>query len=512
MERNREIILKEKFDSGLKHALFANFKNSIEAILEITDNSVSHRLKSNPLTINILISNKNITIIDKGGEGMNLETLQEFLEWGKIKPRSYQDIGAYSQGGKAAMGYLGNRMSLITSPAGKKIQYRIDDDDIHKYKLKQYRVLKIPTDAYEGQTQIDIANLRRKINGEQLKQALLNTYRPLIENKKVIIKYNGEILTINSFPLDNTFEIEKFFIKDEHSKKIAEGWIGRLGAKTGIKGGVRCYNKGRLICDKEFFSKYDAHYKGTLNFLFGEVNLDQVPTNTNKTDFDRDSGEWEYIQNNMYTILKPHIDELLGREIKEPTDEEKSRIKNAKEIVAELMRKRKKDLRGCAIEGEAKGQKKSEKRGEKKRKEPLNNRGKYQPRTPPPKNAIGKRRRLREFMDWEIRPMEELLRSIIEEKDNSKSKVLVINNLFPGYKEAKGNLLYLIETAAIQLSMPEKDEKITPEEYIQSFDDLYGYFCDNFSEVKEIVKNKNTRGKKIKRLNTLTLFKCLGIH
>ena len=66
---------------------------------------------------------------------------------------------------------------------------------------------------------------------------------------------------------------------------------------------MRCYKKGRLICDREFFSKYDANYKGTLNYLFGEVHLDNISANTNKTDFDRDSFEWEGAQNKIFSIF-----------------------------------------------------------------------------------------------------------------------------------------------------------------------------------------------------------------
>ena len=38
--KNKEIFLEEKFDGGLKHALFSNFSNYSEAILELIDNSV----------------------------------------------------------------------------------------------------------------------------------------------------------------------------------------------------------------------------------------------------------------------------------------------------------------------------------------------------------------------------------------------------------------------------------------------------------------------------------------
>lgn len=489
--KNYEILLKETFEGGLKHALYSNFSNYSEAILELIDNSVSNRKADNILIINILVSKKDLTIIDRGGKGMNIKELQEFLEWGKIKSRSDQDIGAYSQGGKAAMGYLGRSMVLITSPDSVKEQYRIEDDDLHNYKIKEYRTIRIPTEDEKGQTQIQIKGLSRIIKEDVLKPVLIDTYRPLIENKEIIIKYNGEIIKSIKLPIDETFKKENFsFPVTKTYKGIVPGWVGRLSSKSGIKGGMRCYKRGRLICDREFFSKYDAHYKATLNYLFGEVHLDHVKANTNKTNFDRDSIEWIEVQEKMFEILKPHIDDLLGREIKEPTDEERQRVKDAKELVAEMMKMRKVDLRGNFLDGEQFGQKKPE-RTENNKIEAIksdSNGGKHNPKTPSPKDSIGKRRRLKEFMDWDIRDMDESVRSIIDEKDGSK--MLVINNLFPGFKKSNGNNLYLIETAAIQLALPEKDEKIPLKEYIKSFDELYGYFCDNLELAKENIKKR----------------------
>ena len=97
-------------------------------------------------------------------------------------------------------------------------------------------------------------------------------------------------------------------------------------------------------------------------------------------------------------------------------------------------------------------------------------------------------------MDWKPRPMAESIRSKIEE-DNGK-RILLINNLFPGFKAAKGHILYLLETAAIQLAKPtEKDEKMTPEEFIESFDDLYSFFCTNLDLAKERLDKKKITSK-----------------
>ncbi|MEW6407694.1 MAG: hypothetical protein AB1465_03315 [Patescibacteria group bacterium] len=194
----------------------------------------------------------------------------------------------------------------------------------------------------------------------------------------------------------------------------------------------------------------------------------------------------------MFNKLKPYINELLGREIEEPTDEDKNRVKEAKQIVAELLKLKKREIKGVAgIEGNAFGQKPSEIKG-------LNNNihfseGKnHKPKTPPPPNSVGKRKRLKGFMDWDIRPIDEKIRSIIEVSKN-RNKLLVINNIFPGCKAAKTNQLYLIETAALQLTLPEGDEKVTPQEYLKNFDELYSFFCENLDKVKEGLMKKKKR-------------------
>ena len=232
MSDNEIIILKEEFDGGLKYALYSNFSKYTEAILELVDNSVSNRIEGRLLTISILVNSKSFTIIDMGGKGMSLKDLNTFLKWGKIKPRESKDIGAYSQGGKSAMGYLGEEMILTTSSLGERTQYKIEDNNLHEYKLKYYKVIQTPADIDRGYTQVEIKKLKRNIKEDVLKTLLADTYRPLIENNEVVIKYNGDIIKPIPFPLDNEFKKENFLVDDN-----IRGWVGRLAAKSGIKGG-----------------------------------------------------------------------------------------------------------------------------------------------------------------------------------------------------------------------------------------------------------------------------------
>ena len=493
-EKSEDIVIKETFEGGLKYSLYSNFKKWTDAFLELVDNAVSNRITGKKLLIEIGTSRKHFRITNKGGSGMTLDDLRGFSRWGEIKKRSSYDLGAYSQGGKAAMGYLGHSMKVKASPDKIKDLYVFEDYDLHDYRLKEYKVSKFPTDLIDGYVEIEVSGLKRPIENEELELLMKETYRPLIDSEEIEIYINGKIIKTDQFPLDKDFKIENFSFQVENGNKNYEsvsGWIGRLIPKSGVRGGLKCYKLGRLICDREYFGQHDANYKHTLNFLFGEIYLNHVPATTNKTDFDRDSDEWHEISEKMFVLLQPHIDELLGRgDIQEPTDEEKERVKKAKEIVEELLKMKKMNFEGKSLSDiYTQGQKAKENLNV--RPGAVNNhdpKRKNNPATPPPQNATGKRRRIKEFMDWDVRAMDEAVRSKIETEEGKR--LLVINNLFPGYKAAKGHYLYLIETAAIQLSRPDKDEKLTPEEYIEDFDNLYSFFCSNLDTAKEKLEDK----------------------
>jgi len=492
---NREIIIKEKLNPNIKRALYSNFSNAYEAIQEIIDNSVSHRIRGKKMKIDILfiMNSKKIAIYDIGGEGMDIRSLNFFFNWGETRERSVYDIGLYSQGGKSAIGYLGRSFSLITSPINGDKAYKIEDDNLmDTTKLKEYKALLLPAQHKEGYTFIEIGNLKFNISNnfkEKLKEILIKTYRPLIKNQEIEIAIDKIKINVSDFPLDKEFNIQEIDFKLLLKYRV-KGWIGRLTPRSGLKGGIRCYYKGRLICKREFFGHPDPSYKASLNFLIGEVFLDFVPVNTNKTDFHRESEEWRTVQEKMYFLLQPHINELLGREVEEPTEEDINRVKKARDLFQAIMKLINKKHNGESVSslGEDYGQKPPSVNENSKL---VNGRSipekKYQPRIPPPKNKVGIRRRLRRFMDWDIRPMEETIRSKIEE--SKEGKILIINNMFPGYKQSKGNYFYLLETAALQ-TVPIEDTTLTSQKYLEEFDYFFGKICEHIEEAKEVLRNR----------------------
>lgn len=198
----KTIILREAFEGGLKHALYSNFSRYTDAFLELSDNSVGNRIPDRPLRLYIYITPKKIEISNYGGFGMNLHDLKDFLKWGKIKERRPSDLGAYSQGGKAAMGYLGREMRVEVSPQGKRVKYVIEDTNLHDYRLKEYRVKTEEAQSDEGFVHIEISGLKRKIRDEELQKVLADTYRPLLESREVRIEYNGVRLKTEKFSIE----------------------------------------------------------------------------------------------------------------------------------------------------------------------------------------------------------------------------------------------------------------------------------------------------------------------
>lgn len=493
MQESKKLVIEETINPSIKRALYSNFSNAHEAVQEIIDNSISHRILGEKMQVRLFFIHKpkKIEIQDFGGDGMDFEALKFFFNWGGQRERSGFDIGMYGQGGKSAIGYLGRSFVLTTSPNGSQEAYRLEDLNLEDItSLKKYNIEVVPANSLRGYTKVEIGDLKCNVTDKlknKIKESVLSTYRPLIEHGEVELFFDEEKVLPENFPLDKKFREEKIQYKIERGEII--GWIGRLMPRSGCRGGLRCYYKGRLICDREFFGHPDPSYKGTLNFLFGEVFLDFVPVNTNKTDFRRDSIEWEKVQEMMYLILKPHIDELLGRKVEEPTQDDIDKVKKARDIFQRIMQRINKNDIGIAssIDYDFGQKPRAVNTIRQVLKDSIDTGRINQPRTPPPVDKVGVRKRLKNFMDWEIRPMEESIRSKIE--DISGGKVLVINNMFSAYKESKANYFYLLETAALQ-TVPMEDELLSSEKYLEAFDRFFGEICEHLEEAKIMIEQK----------------------
>ena len=480
-ELTSSTTLEEDIDIKIVIALMRNYRNAIEAILELIDNAVDDKIKNVTLEIEILLGNKFIQIRNTGGFGMGLKELQDFLRWGQSDKRG--KLGRYGQGGKAAMGYLGNSWRLETSKLGDEKTYIIEEDDWRnriegkkKYKPKIFVGM---TPKEQGKVTIEIRSLSRKINEKRLKEALSDYYRMLLEENRIKIKVNEESIKPLDIPLT-----KKEKIIDKVDSKEFHGWIGLLKPNVNFRGGIRCCVLGRKITENEYFGHPDYIWKASLNRLTGEVNADFLELNLNKTGFDTDSWGWQKIREKMHKIMKPYIDFLLSEKEEEQINEdEKKRHKEASKIwnnfMREYLKKGKRPIEELRGEGFDLGQKPSNfQEIREETEEILSPREKYQPATPSPEEATGRRKRLKKFLGIEARPgiiPDRTVRSEVQIKNNKET--IIVNKIFPAYGKRRGDSLYIWETIAIECAKPDKGEEIDHNEYIKEMNKIFSSFC-----------------------------------
>jgi len=84
-------VLVETVDVRLLANLSDNFRSPYEAILELTDNALASRRSGRPVRVTITGSGGvggTLRLVAKGGRGMGVEELAEFLRGARHRPRS----------------------------------------------------------------------------------------------------------------------------------------------------------------------------------------------------------------------------------------------------------------------------------------------------------------------------------------------------------------------------------------------------------------------------------------
>lgn len=501
LEMPKPVIIQERISRKILRAVMANFRSLSDALLELVDNAFDEFdgcHGGTRLEVSIQIRKDKIVVENLGGKGMGPQELNDWLNWGE--PKKTEGIGEYGQGGKAAMGYLGNAWIVHTKRWDQPWLWEIREDnwdDISSGE-KSYEAVPIKTDIQReglGYCKFEIKNLKtRRQDINRIKTVLSNIYRKYLEEVKASITINGEPVAALVLPVYEGFKIQQIEEKVPQGWWI-KGWIGRLKRDVRVRGGpriiggMRLLRKGRLICDGEYFGHPDFRHKASLGMLIGEVELTtKVPVLPNKTGFNIDSVEWDEAQRIMYDILKPHIEALLKqREEETVTREERKRVSQVRNLMIEAFKLLSKYGGLYGRFGEDKGRKRREQRPEDQ--EPtkeLDSIGKdkreykqQEPRTPPPKDAVGRLKRLGKMPEWELKVLEPEIRS--EWGKNNGNRCLLINKKYCLYEEREGDDIYIAETAALQLARPEEDEKLTLKEYLNEVDLLMRAFCEVYN-------------------------------
>jgi hypothetical protein len=308
-------VVRERIDPRLTASLFANYRSATDAVLELVDNAVDSRIPGQALRVEIAFRPGSIVLTAIGGSGMGPREIErDYLRWGASRKQAGVRIGRYGQGGKAAIGHLGNRFAILASKPGESRAHGFEDDDYRdRSRLRAYdlRDRAKPVDAGLGYMRIEIGAVDRKVDARRLPARLAEVYRPLLDAGEVEMTVDRAPVRPVAWDPDARLD---FSVRA--GGRLIHGWVGVLPdpSSPSIEPGLRVYHLGRLIGAPAWFGHPGPAVHPGLNRLIGEVELPHVPVTMNKTDVDRDSPEWIAVEARLYRVLAPLVRRLTADE------------------------------------------------------------------------------------------------------------------------------------------------------------------------------------------------------
>ncbi len=437
----QRVTVRERIDPAITASLFANYRSSADAVMELVDNAIDSRIKGGQLEVFLQVHPSYFVIETRGGEGMGPAELERnYLRWGGSPKRGRRLLGQYGQGGKAAIGHLGSSFTVEASRPGDGNAWRFADPDYRdRSKLKTYELKtvtkRVPAD--QGYVRIRIDGFDKRLDPRRLSARLGDTYRPLILRAELKMTVNGSRVE----PPSINFEEEHRFAVHAAGTTL-RGWYGTAdpeGRGVDYVPGLRCYKLGRLIIGGEFFGHPNAVQVSGMARLVGEIDLAPVPLTMNKSDFARDGAEWVAVEKRMHALLAPIAKRLAEDEQAPPPA---SALKTADQVRRLLSQVLKLVEREEVFPGLAAARSQVAERAPVTT--PDSNRPEH-PRAAARLPAENESRR-RGFGQVIVRPLDPSIRSqtVIEHEVTT----VVINSRHPLFLKRGGDIWYQLETAA----------------------------------------------------------------
>jgi len=336
----QRVTVRERIDPAITASLFANYRSSADAVMELVDNAIDSRLKGGLLEVLLQVHSSHFVIESRGGEGMGPAELERnYLRWGGSSKRGRNLLGQYGQGGKAAIGHLGRSFTVEASRPGDETAWRFADTDYRdRTKLKTYelKVVMKRVPLEQGYVRIRIDGVDKRVDPRRLGVRLSDTYRPLIVRADLKISINGT--RVEALPI-NFQEEHRFAVRAAGT--TVRGWYGLAepeGRGVDYVPGLRCYKLGRLIAGGEFFGHPNAVQVSGMARLVGEVDLAPVPLTMNKSDFARDGAEWLAVEQRIHALLAPIAKRLAEDELAPPPASALKTAEQVRRLLSQVLR------------------------------------------------------------------------------------------------------------------------------------------------------------------------------
>jgi len=455
-------VVRERIDPRLTAALFSNYRSPIDAILELLDNAIDSRVEGRPLDLDLGVHPGRLVLTAVGGSGMGPAAIErDYLRWGASSKKAGDRIGRFGQGGKAAIGHLGNRFEIVASAAGDDDAFGFEDPAYRdRARLRTYELnpRRKPVEPGLGYVRIEIGEMDRAVDARRLRDRLAEVYRPLLELGVVQVTVNRGPVVPRPWTLAERHEVAV-----RAGGRIVRGWWGLLPEPPppgAPEGGVRLYHLGRLVGPPEWFGHPTPAAHPALNRLVGAVELPHVPVTMNKADVDRGSAAWAAVEARLHALLAPPVRRLTREPASNVTPEAMRTADQVRRILAKALRLLEEGRLfesevpaggegpggQLALEGVRKPAEEPAGPDEPAEADDAVAAGEPQPRLPRAGAAGGAgTARRRGAAEVVVRRLDPRLRSALVEEDGIRR--VVINSAYPLYEVRRGDLWYQLETA-----------------------------------------------------------------
>ncbi|HVS47866.1 MAG TPA: hypothetical protein VHJ99_03060 [Candidatus Dormibacteraeota bacterium] len=96
----QRVTVRERIDPAITASLFANYRSSADAVMELVDNSIDSRIKGHQLEVLLQVHPSYFVIETRGGEGMGPAELERnYLRWGGSPKRGRKLLVFVKRGG-----------------------------------------------------------------------------------------------------------------------------------------------------------------------------------------------------------------------------------------------------------------------------------------------------------------------------------------------------------------------------------------------------------------------------
>lgn len=270
-----------------------------QAVAELLDNSIDARISDEKeiVEVHLDFQDKWIGVRDNG-HGMNKQDLTNAMIIAK-GTKADGELGQFGIGMKSACSALGKKFTITTSKIHSNKEYHAEydeknwlSDDTQNWQNFNITEKTLTDEENWHGTRIVISELNVPLYPNQVskfKDSFGIRYFPYLNTEQVSIQINT-VFCKPSKP-DIVKGSEKIINIELDSGKKINGYVALL-KKRSIKGhyGLHLFRNGRLINAYEKFG-FPAHPENAK--IIGELNLDHVPVNFNKSAFIEESPEYD---------------------------------------------------------------------------------------------------------------------------------------------------------------------------------------------------------------------------